>query len=130
MDVSSTDCALARESVSADLDGELSELDSRRLQVHLRVCADCSAWAEQIAVATLQLREAPVESPTAPVFELQRRRYTRGVAPALAAAVVAVVAVFLGGAHHGPVGPRTTSTPVNPSDLHAPAVQHRAFRAV
>ena len=59
MDISGTDCVLARESVSADLDGELSELDLRRLQTHLRVCADCSAWAEHVT-ALVEGRKASV----------------------------------------------------------------------
>ena len=47
MYISGKECARARESVSADLDRELHELDHRRLQAHLRVCADCSDWAER-----------------------------------------------------------------------------------
>jgi predicted anti-sigma-YlaC factor YlaD len=134
MDISGTDCALARESVSADLDGELSELDFRRLQAHLRVCADCSAWAGHVNATTTQLREAPLETLAAPVFEVQRRSRTWRVGPAFAlapaAALVASVVVFLGGTQHGSIGPRTTSTPVSPTDLQGTAGQHRMFHAV
>ena len=134
MDISGTDCALARESVSADLDGELSELDFHRLQAHLRVCADCSAWAEHVNATTVQLREAPLETLAAPVFEVQRRSRTWRVGPALAlapaAALVAAVVVVFGGAQHGSIGPRTTSTPTNPANLPGTAGQHRTFHAV
>jgi predicted anti-sigma-YlaC factor YlaD len=118
MDISGTECARARESVSADLDRELQELDLRRLQAHLRVCADCSAWAEHVKAATVQLREAPFEAPPAAVVELPRRgrtwRVGAAVAVASAAALVASV-VSLGGAQQGRP---TTSTPLSPTDSH------------
>jgi len=136
MDISGTDCALARESVSADLDRELSELDFRRLQAHLRVCADCSAWAEHVTATTVQLREAPLEALAGPAFELQPRGRRWRVGPAFAvapvAALVASIAVFLGGPQHGsPGSPRTTSTPQNSADINiGSAGQHRMFHAV
>src|SRR5271154_6810455 len=102
MDISGTECARARESVSADLDRELHELDLRRLQAHLRFCADCSVWAESIKTTTTQLREAPFEAPPALALELPRRGRTWRVGPALAiapaVALVASVAFALGGA--------------------------------
>ena len=122
MEMSRTDCALARESVSADLDGELLELDLHRLEAHLRVCADCSAWAEHVTATTTQLRQAPVEAPAAVAFEPARRGRTWRVGPAVAAApaaaLVAAIAVALGGAH-GSLGGQSTTGP-NPS----PAGQH------
>ena len=112
MDIS--DCALARESISADLDGELQELDLRRLQAHLHVCAVCSEWAGRAKATTTKMREAPVEAPVAAVFALSGRRRTWRVSPALAiapaAALVAGVAVVLGGALHGAPGRPATST--------------------
>ena len=67
------ECARARESVSADLDRELQELDRRRLQAHLRVCADCSEWAGRVRATTAQLRDAPFEPSPVAVFALPRR---------------------------------------------------------
>ena len=135
MDISGTDCALARESVSADLDGELSELDFRRLQAHLRVCADCSAWAEHVTATTTQLREAPLDALAGSAFELQPRGRRWRVGPALAvapaAALVASLAVFLGSAQHGSIGDqRTTTTPLSPADINMGPAQHRTFHAV
>ena len=133
MEMSRTDCALARESVSADLDGELSELDLHRVHAHLRVCADCSAWAEHVAVATTQLREAPVEAPAAFAFDLPRSGRTWRVGPALAigsaAALAATVVVALGGAH-GSLGRQgTTNTRPSPAEQNVtrngPAVHER-----
>ncbi|MDX6480375.1 MAG: hypothetical protein QOG85_885 [Gaiellaceae bacterium] len=120
MDISSTDCALARELVSADLDGELNELDLHRLDAHFRVCAECLVWAEQVKAATMQLREAPLEAPSALVFEpVQRRRSWRS-GPALAAApaagLLAAVVVALGGAHGSLGGQATTGTRPIPAD--------------
>ncbi len=114
MDISGKECARARESVSADLDCELHELDLRRLQAHLRVCADCSAWATRVRATTAQLREAPLEQTPVAALDPPRRRARRigsilVVAPA--AAVAASVVFFLGAAQHGLFGnPATTST--------------------
>ena len=135
MDISGADCALARESVSADLDGELSELDFRRLQAHLRVCADCSEWADHVTALITELRDADLEIP-AVTFELEPRRRALRVGSALAAvpaaALVAAVAVFLGTAQHGSIGrQRPATTPGSPTNIHlGPPAQHRAFHAV
>ena len=48
MSFPATDCASARESVSAQLDGELSEPELDRLETHLRLCPACTAWAEEV----------------------------------------------------------------------------------
>ena len=133
MEMSRTDCALARESVSADLDGELSELDLHRVRAHLRVCADCSAWAEHVKAATTQLRETPFEAPAAVAFDLPRRGRTWRIGPALAvgsaAALVAAVAVALGGAHGSLGRHATTNTHPSPAEQNVtrngPAVNER-----
>ena len=135
MDISGADCALARESVSADLDGELSELEFRRLQAHFRVCADCSDWAEAVRAMITKIRDAELEIP-ATAFQLEPRRRTRRIGSALAAvpaaALVAAVAVVLGTAQHGSIGrERPSTTPANPTDIHlSPPAQHRTFHAV
>ena len=43
-----TDCARARESASARLDGELVELQAAQLEAHLRSCPECQAYAAGI----------------------------------------------------------------------------------
>jgi anti-sigma factor RsiW len=99
MSISGKECARARESVSADLDRELQELDHRRLQAHLRVCADCSAWAERVQATTVQLREASLEPSPAPVFDRPRRGHRGRVGSAVVVASAAAVGLFaaLGG---------------------------------
>jgi len=94
--IPATNCARARESISAQLDGELSELDGDRLELHLLVCRDCSAWAEEVQGATHWLREAPWEEP-AVGFAPSRRVRTRAAAPlALVAAAAASLVAVLG----------------------------------
>lgn len=101
MRFSATDCARARESVSVQLDGELPELELDRLETHLRVCPECSAWAVQVGDVTRQLREANLEAP-AGAFVLPRRgrrwAVSSAVAVASAAAVVATM-FFTPGSH-------------------------------
>jgi predicted anti-sigma-YlaC factor YlaD len=107
------DCALARESASARLDGELSELDGVRLDAHLRDCADCRAFAERLAVVTSELRRAPLERPGPAIAFPQRRRLGGLQVAAAAAAIVAAATVSsfaLGRALGTQGGPTTTAT--------------------
>ena len=92
-----TDCMLARESASARLDNELSELENARLDAHLRGCAECLAYAEEIGAIAVRLRAAALERPAERVV-LPRRRVFSGVRlqAAVAAAAVAVVAAVAG----------------------------------
>jgi predicted anti-sigma-YlaC factor YlaD len=91
-----TNCARTRESLSAQLDGELPELEVDRLETHLLICPECSTWAEQVRDVTGWLREAPLEEP-AGRFALPRLRrswrVSSAVAVASAAAVVATMFV-------------------------------------
>ena len=87
-----TDCARARESASARLDGELAELQAAQLEAHLRSCPDCRAYAAGIEGFTRGLRAAPLEQPVVQVFVPQRRRRTGLVPAAAAAAIVVAVA--------------------------------------
>ncbi len=83
----------ARESVSARLDGELSELEAAGLDDHLRGCVDCSAFARELHALGAQLRAAPLERPEIEVFVPARRRpLVRLQTAAAAAAIVAVAA--------------------------------------
>ena len=96
MSFSSTDCSRARESVSVQLDGELPELELDRLETHLLVCPECSAWAEEVRDMTRRLREASLEEPLER-FELPRRsrRWTVSSAVALVAAAAVVATMFV-----------------------------------
>jgi predicted anti-sigma-YlaC factor YlaD len=95
-----TDCARARESASAQLDGELPESELDRLETHLRICPACTAWAEEVRDVTWRLREAVLEEPAERVVLPRLRRGAwRGssaVAVASAAAVVATMFVAPG----------------------------------
>ncbi len=115
-----TDCMLARESASARLDNELSELENARLDAHLRGCAECLAYAEEIGAIAVRLRAAALERPAERVV-LPRRRVFSGarLQAAVAAAAVAVVAAVAGssftlghflGVRNSPVTTSTTAT--------------------
>jgi len=113
-----SECERARASVSAQLDGELSELETLRLELHLRDCAACASWASGVHVATMQLRQAPLEVPSVRIA-LPRRRRTgvlalAGASAAMAAAAAIAVLGSLGPASQGRVsataaGERVTS---------------------
>jgi predicted anti-sigma-YlaC factor YlaD len=92
---SPTECTTAREAVSLRLDDVLSELGAARLDQHLGGCADCEAYAAEVAAATGLLRAATLEQPEGPAFALRPRRVRLGGLQA-AAAAVALVAVAAG----------------------------------
>jgi predicted anti-sigma-YlaC factor YlaD len=118
-----TNCARARESVSAQLDGELAEPELDRLENHLLVCPNCSAWAEQVRDLTAQLRATSLEEP-AERFVLARRGRTRATGPvALVATAAASLVAVLGLSHSLTLGssPSARSSNVSPQ-AGAPAV--------
>jgi anti-sigma factor RsiW len=82
--------------VSAQLDGELGESEFDRLEAHLLVCPECSAWSEQVRDLTAQLRATSLEEP-AERFVLARRGRTRATGPvALVATAAASLVAVLG----------------------------------
>ena len=87
-----SDCARARESASARLDGELTELHAVQLEAHLRFCPDCRAYAAGIEAITRDLRAAALEQPALAAFVPQRHRRRSLVPAAAAAAIVVAVA--------------------------------------
>jgi anti-sigma factor RsiW len=97
---SATDCVRARESVSAQLDGELPELELDRLETHLLICPACTAWAEEVRDVTWRMREAGLEEPAERIVLPRLRRgawrVSSAVAVASAAAVVATMFVAPG----------------------------------
>jgi predicted anti-sigma-YlaC factor YlaD len=111
---SPTECARVRESISAQLDGELSEHELDSLEMHVSVCPACSAWAEEVQDLTRRLREAQPAEP-AIGFALPRRRRTRASAPvALVAAAAASLVAVLGASHSLGLG---SSQPVSSGDV-------------
>jgi anti-sigma factor RsiW len=55
-----TDCMRARESASAQLDGELPEFEAARLHAHLCACGECAAYAREIGGIVREFRAAPL----------------------------------------------------------------------
>lgn len=103
--VPDNDCVRARESISAELDFELSELDFARLSAHLRNCPACASQAREAAAITAQLRAAPLELPELEIWVPRRSRTagalrTAPVRIAAAAATVAAAAVLTFAAGH------------------------------
>ena len=114
MSFSATECARVRESISAQLDGELREHELDSLEMHVSVCPACSAWAEEVQDLTHRLREAQLAEP-AIGFALPRRRRTRASAPvALVAAAAASLVAVLGASHSLAPG---SSQPIRSSDV-------------
>jgi len=110
-----TNCARARESASAQLDDELSESELERLENHLLVCPECSAWAEQVRNVTLQMREALLEAPAERfVLSRLRRSWRVGSAVAVASAAAVVATMFFASgpqnASQGSGAPRSDPT--------------------
>ena len=99
MSFSTTECARVRESISAQLDGELPEHELDSLEMHVSVCPACSAWAAEVQDLTRRLRAVPPVEP-AIGFALPRRRRARASAPvALVAAAAASLVAVLGASH-------------------------------
>lgn len=57
-------CALARETLSADLDGEASEADVLDAVRHVRRCRACRAYVGRVAEVTRALRGSTVIRPS------------------------------------------------------------------
>jgi anti-sigma factor RsiW len=115
-----SDCQRARESVSVQLDGELSELGSARLSAHLRGCEACTAYALELASIATRLRSAPLERPgTGIALPARRRRAGLQIAAAAAVAVAAASSLALGHALRSSNRPAQTAT----RSVTAPSLQ-------
>ena len=99
MSFSDKDCARARESISAQLDDELTELEPEWQLAHLEACAECSAWAEDVHITTEWLREAPWEEPAIGLARPRARRVRGTASAALVAAAAASLVAVLGSFH-------------------------------
>ena len=88
-------CERARQWVSAELDGRLSEFEQALLEGHVKTCPDCTSFRVGVRHFTQELRSAPLERLEQPIaISRVRRRFSFRVAPAVAA--LAVTAVGLG----------------------------------
>ena len=86
-----------RGSISAEIDGELSEFESILLQGHLDRCDSCrmfKADAERLATA---LRTAPVEPLSKPITVPSRRRRVLPLRMPAAVSAAAVLMIAFGG---------------------------------
>jgi predicted anti-sigma-YlaC factor YlaD len=130
--LSSTDCDLIRASVSAALDDELSEVGSVRLDAHLRRCADCRAYAEQAALTTRMVREAPLETLGFSIVLPSRRGAVarRLQVTAAAAALVAVIGLSAAvGTFGSGGGQRATNTGSQAGALRSTEQELKLLRA-
>jgi anti-sigma factor RsiW len=115
-----SDCQRAREAVSVQLDGELSELGSARLSAHLRECDACTAYALEVTAVATRLRAAPLERPRVGIaLPARRRRAGLQIAAAAAVAVAAASSLALGHALRSSNRPAQTATRV----VTAPSLQ-------
>lgn len=87
-------CDRAREALSLALDGELSELERARLDLHLEHCPECRAFEAETTAASRLLRSAPLEQMSVPIALPRPRRLSaaRMMQAGAAAAAVAIVA--------------------------------------
>lgn len=123
-------CQKAREAVSLQLDGELSELGSLRLATHLRRCGACSEHALELTATAELLRSAPLEHPA---FRVQPRRRASSARVATVAATAVAVAsglflsvdVFRAGKSHTLLQVKAAARPLatpNPFAVGSPAL--------
>jgi anti-sigma factor RsiW len=89
-------CDRMRSSISAELDGELSEFEAIRMRGHLRVCASCQAFKADAERFATTLRSAPLEPLSRSVTVPSRRRRAMHLRVPVAAAV-AVSMIAAGG---------------------------------
>jgi predicted anti-sigma-YlaC factor YlaD len=70
-DYRGVDCEVAREALSARLDGEREPVPSARVDEHLDECADCRGWFDHVSSQALGLRRLvqsrPVIAPVGPI---------------------------------------------------------------
>ena len=89
----SQECERTRASISAALDGELSEFESLLLRAHLDGCDTCREFEVSAQLSTTALRAAPLEQVTRPLALPSKRRRAVGLrVPSAAAAAVLMVA--------------------------------------
>jgi predicted anti-sigma-YlaC factor YlaD len=86
-------CDQIREWVSLELDCDLSRIERALVERHLAACADCRAFARDVATFTLELRKAELEPLERPIVLPRRAGVSARSFPVAVAAAVAVAAV-------------------------------------
>ena len=129
--ISLRSCDQIRELYSASLDGELSELDSARLDAHLATCTRCSAYAATTATASQIVRHTPLEQPTFPVVIPGRRVAVARKLQVVAAAAAVTVTIGLSvaiGTISGPSAARATHKASTAQKLRFPDQELRMLQ--
>ncbi len=85
-----------RASVSAALDGELSEFESLLVRAHLGRCDTCREFEASAQLSTTALRAAPLEPLSRPLALPSRRRRGLGLRVPSAAAAAVLMVIFGG----------------------------------
>lgn len=101
-------CERARELVSLQLDGEISEIERLLVRRHLGRCDECTAFAESVQLATDTLRGSEQQVPgrgfvvESPKPSRARLRLRLGLALVVVAAGLGALAGFLSSGASGP----------------------------
>ena len=107
--VSILDCERVRESVSASVDGELSQVEAAGLEPHLASCESCRLYAAGSVETARLLRSAPREE-LGFTIALPARRYALAHKVQVAAAAAAIAATVGLSAVVGTLGSARTSS--------------------
>jgi hypothetical protein len=113
------------------VDGELSLLETVSLHGHLRICADCRAFAARAERIARELRSTPLEEPEVEIA-VPRRRYGSFAALApVAVATAAAAAVLLQATQLAPsnrLGPESAAARSDAAALRANYAEQRLAR--
>ena len=88
------ECQAAREVISAELDGEVSELEAAAARRHRAECPDCERFAGSVAHTAQAVRSAPALVPSRRLVPAPRKVAKRGLATAGFAASLAAAALL------------------------------------
>jgi predicted anti-sigma-YlaC factor YlaD len=103
------DCERVRESVSASVDGELSQAEAAGVEVHLASCESCRLFAAGFGETARLLRSAPPEE-LGFTIALPARRYALAHKVQVGAAAAAIAATVGLSALVGTLGSTRTSS--------------------
>jgi hypothetical protein len=100
-------CLETREAISAELDGEATEVEVAAARRHRRECEDCERFAHAVAETTAAVRAAPrLTAPARPMRPTRRAGRRAAMAGGVAAALVASALLGAGVASHVTGGAR------------------------
>jgi predicted anti-sigma-YlaC factor YlaD len=128
----SQECERIRASVSAALDGELSEFESLLVRAHLDRCDTCREFEASAQLSTMALRAAPLEPLSRPLALPSRRRRAFALRVPSAAAAAVLMVIFGGvfeSLHGGAARPSAIGFN-NTQDIHAIAKRQQQANRV